>query len=147
MLKKITLMIVLSLVLSGCIESLDEFGNVITPTPPPLEVSEDLQIEDIVAGEGAEAKAGDTLRVDYTGTLEDGTQFDSSKDEGREPFEFILGGGGVIAGWEQGVQGMKVGGTRKLTVPPELGYGDAGSGEIIPPGATLIFEIELLEII
>ncbi|MFQ5492756.1 MAG: FKBP-type peptidyl-prolyl cis-trans isomerase [Candidatus Dojkabacteria bacterium] len=118
-----------------------------TPTPPPLEVSEDLQIEDIVAGEGAEAKAGDTLRVDYTGTLEDGTQFDSSKDEGREPFEFILGGGGVIAGWEQGVQGMKVGGTRKLTVPPELGYGDAGSGEIIPPGATLIFEIELLEII
>ncbi|KXK26482.1 MAG: FK506-binding protein [candidate division WS6 bacterium OLB20] len=129
--------------LSGCIESVDQYGNVITPSPTPLAVSEELGIEDIKTGEGEEARAGDTLTVHYTGTLEDGTEFDSSRD--GEPFEFTLGQGQVIQGWDQGLQGMKPGGVRKLTIPAELGYGETGQGAI-PPGATLLFEVELLEI-
>ena len=102
-----------------------------------------LQIEDIECGEGDEAASGQLVSVHYVGTLEDGTQFDSSRERG-EPFQFPLGGGQVIQGWDEGVVGMKIGGLRKLTIPPDLGYGKAGAGGVIPPDATLIFEIELL---
>ena len=103
-----------------------------------------LIIADIVNGEGDEASAGKTVTVNYTGTLEDGTQFDTSI--GRAPFSFPLGAGRVIKGWDEGVAGMKVGGKRKLTIPPELGYGSRGAGNVIPANATLIFEVELLKV-
>lgn len=103
-----------------------------------------LIIEDLTAGTGPAAKAGDSVTVDYTGWLTDGTQFDSSK--GRKPFVFTLGAGEVIPGWDQGVAGMMVGGTRRLTIPPELGYGSQGAGGVIPPNATLVFEVELKKI-
>jgi FKBP-type peptidyl-prolyl cis-trans isomerase len=105
----------------------------------------DLQIEELQAGTGAEATTGKTVDVHYTGWLTDGTKFDSSVDRGR-PFSFPLGAGRVIKGWDQGVAGMKVGGKRKLTIPPELGYGSRGAGAVIPPGATLVFEVELLAV-
>ena len=104
-----------------------------------------LQYEDTVVGDGAEAKAGDTVSVHYTGWLDDGTKFDSSKDR-NQAFSFNLGAGMVIKGWDEGVAGMKIGGTRKLTIPPELGYGARGAGNVIPPYSTLIFEVELLGI-
>jgi FKBP-type peptidyl-prolyl cis-trans isomerase FkpA len=104
-----------------------------------------LVIEDVVVGEGAEAVAGQYVSVHYTGWLTNGSKFDSSKDR-NDPFEFPLGQGHVIRGWDEGVQGMKVGGTRKLTIPPELGYGARGAGGVIPPNATLVFEVELLNI-
>ncbi|HEX8987853.1 MAG TPA: FKBP-type peptidyl-prolyl cis-trans isomerase [Rhodocyclaceae bacterium] len=102
-----------------------------------------LVIEDIREGEGAVAAAGQYVTVHYTGWLTDGTKFDSSKDR-DEPFEFALGARHVIAGWDEGVQGMKIGGVRKLTIPPQLGYGARGAGGVIPPNATLVFEVELL---
>lgn len=102
-----------------------------------------LKIEDIVVGTGAEAKAGNKVTVNYTGTLTNGTKFDSSLNPGRTPFEFILGAGEVIKGWDLGVSGMKVGGKRKLTISPELGYGANGNGPI-PANSTLLFDIELL---
>jgi FKBP-type peptidyl-prolyl cis-trans isomerase FkpA len=102
-----------------------------------------LIVEEVVVGNGAAAAAGQRVRVHYTGWLTDGTKFDSSKDRG-DPFEFPLGAGHVIKGWDEGVQGMKVGGTRKLTIPPALGYGARGAGGVIPPNATLVFEVELL---
>lgn len=105
---------------------------------------EGLKIEVLKEGSGTEAKVGDTVSVHYTGTLEDGTKFDSSLDRG-EPFSFTLGQNRVIQGWEQGVLGMKVGEQRKLIIPPELGYGPSGTpGGPIPPNATLHFDIELL---
>jgi len=104
-----------------------------------------LIYEDVVIGDGAEAAAGHQVSVHYTGWLTDGTKFDSSKDR-NDPFAFHLGGRQVIAGWDEGVQGMKVGGTRKLTIPPELGYGARGAGGVIPPNATLVFEVELLAV-
>ena len=96
-----------------------------------------LVYEDTVVGEGAEAKAGQQVRVHYTGWLTNGSKFDSSKDR-NDPFEFSLGMRQVIGGWDEGVQGMKIGGTRKLTIPPQLGYGARGAGGVIPPNATLI---------
>ena len=103
-----------------------------------------VTIETLTPGKGDGAKDGDTLVVHYTGTLTDGKQFDSSR--GRAPFEVKLGQRRVIAGWEQGLQGMKVGEKRKLTIPPDLGYGARGAGAAIPPNATLVFDVELLEI-
>jgi FKBP-type peptidyl-prolyl cis-trans isomerase FkpA len=103
----------------------------------------ELEIEDQIVGDGEEAVAGQTVEVHYTGWLTDGTKFDSSHDR-NETFSFKLGGGQVIAGWDQGVAGMKIGGARKLTIPPEMGYGERGAGGVIPPNATLVFKVELI---
>ena len=103
----------------------------------------ELEIEDQIVGDGEEAIAGQTVEVHYTGWLTDGTKFDSSHDR-NETFSFKLGGGQVIAGWDQGVAGMKVGGSRKLTIPSEMGYGEPGAGGVIPPNATLVFKVELI---
>lgn len=104
-----------------------------------------LIIEDLTTGQGDEATVGKIVIVHYTGWLTDGTKFDSSKDR-NDPFDFPLGAGHVIRGWDEGVAGMKVGGTRKLTIPPEMGYGSRGAGGVIPPNATLVFEVELLAV-
>ena len=104
-----------------------------------------LQIEDLKVGEGAEAKHGKEVTVHYTGWLTNGKKFDSSKDRNKK-FKFKIGAGRVIKGWEKGVAGMKVGGKRKLTIPPDMGYGAAGAGGVIPPNATLLFEIELFNV-
>ena len=101
--------------------------------------------EDLVLGKGASASAGDDVVVHYVGWLENGAQFDSSRAR-RDPLDFALGAGDVIKGWDQGIEGMKQGGKRKLTIPAELAYGEHGCGGVIPPNATLVFEVELLEI-
>lgn len=102
-----------------------------------------LKIEELSEGEGETAAAGQQVSVHYTGWLTDGQKFDSSVDR-NQPFQFALGRGMVIRGWDEGVAGMKVGGKRKLTIPPHLGYGAQGAGGVIPPNATLVFEVELL---
>jgi len=104
-----------------------------------------LKFDDVTLGKGGEAHPGDTVRVHYTGSLVDGTTFDSSRPRGT-PFEFKVGAGQVIRGFERGVVGMRVGGVRKVTIPPEMGYGRKGAPPVIPPNATLIFEIELLDV-
>ena len=104
-----------------------------------------VQIEEIRQGTGAEARAGNTVTVHYVGTLTDGKKFDSSRDRGKG-FEFRLGAGEVIAGWDQGVAGMKVGGRRQLTIPAKLAYGDRGAGGVIKPGETLVFVVDLLAV-
>ena len=114
-----------------------------TPLPPgPTK----LEIEDPVPGKGREAKSGDTVHVQYTGTLMNGKKFDSSYDHGGDPFKFTIGKGEVIKGWDQGVVGMKVGGKRRLRIPAELGYGAKGSPPSIPGNAGLIFDVELVSI-
>jgi FKBP-type peptidyl-prolyl cis-trans isomerase len=118
-----------------------------TPARKIVTTASGLKYDDVKVGAGAEAKAGQNVSVHYTGWLwvdnKRGSKFDSSKDRGQ-PFDFPLGGGRVIKGWDEGVQGMKIGGTRILTIPPSIGYGDRGAGNVIPPGATLQFEVELL---
>ncbi len=114
------------------------------PKSTEIRTESGLIIEDIVLGNGKEATPGQTVTVDYTGKLENGEQFDSSI--GRAPFSFPLGAGRVIKGWDEGVAGMKEGGQRKLTIPPELAYGSRGAGNVIPPNATLIFDVELLKV-
>jgi FKBP-type peptidyl-prolyl cis-trans isomerase FkpA len=110
---------------------------------PSVTTASGLVYEEITVGAGAEAASGQRVTVHYTGWLTNGTKFDSSKDR-DDPFEFHLGQGQVIAGCDEGVAGMKVGGKRKLTIPPALGYGARGAGGVIPPNATLVFEVELL---
>ena len=116
---------------------------------PVITTVSGLQYEDVSLGTGAEAKAGKYVKVHYTGWLyengERGAKFDSSKDR-NDPFTFPLGAGHVIRGWDEGVQGMKVGGSRILVIPPQLGYGARGAGGVIPPNATLLFEVDLLEV-
>ena len=113
------------------------------PEGSEVTTSSGLQYVDLTIGTGATAEAGQTVTVHYTGWLENGNKFDSSVDRGQ-PFSFPLGTGRVIKGWDEGVKGMKVGGKRKLTIPPKLGYGAQGAGGVIPPHATLIFDVELL---
>jgi FKBP-type peptidyl-prolyl cis-trans isomerase FkpA len=113
--------------------------------PAAVQDTGELQIFELKEGTGETAVAGKTVMVHYTGTLLNGTKFDSSKDR-NQPFPFTLGAGQVIQGWDSGVAGMKVGGTRKLVIPSKLGYGAAGAGGVIPPNATLVFEVELLEV-
>jgi len=110
-----------------------------------IEDVKELKIEDIKIGTGDEAVSGKKVTVNYSGTLTNGTKFDSSYDRGT-PFAFNLGTGQVIKGWDQGVAGMKVGGKRRLIIPPDLGYGSNGAGSTIPPNATLVFEVELLKV-
>jgi FKBP-type peptidyl-prolyl cis-trans isomerase FkpA len=112
---------------------------------PSVKTASGLQYQVLKEGSGAEAKPGKTVSVHYTGWLTDGTKFDSSVDR-NQPFAFGLGRGMVIRGWDEGVAGMKVGEKRKLTIPPDLGYGAAGAGGVIPPNATLVFDVELLKV-
>jgi FKBP-type peptidyl-prolyl cis-trans isomerase len=138
------------LLLTLCTASLGACNNAppepdSTPRVRPAAVKDEFKIEDVTPGTGAEAKEGSTVKVHYTGTLKNGTKFDSSLDR-KEPFEFTIGKGMVIKGWDQGVVGMKVGGKRKLTIPHELGYGERGSPPKIPGKATLLFDIELIEV-
>jgi FKBP-type peptidyl-prolyl cis-trans isomerase FkpA len=139
-----------SLFLTGClVEKVDDQGNVITPVPTtdntistPTETT--LGKVDVKVGTGTEAKTGDKVSVHYVGTLTDGTKFDSSRDR-NQPFSFNVGKSEVIQGWDLGIPGMKVGGIRKLTIPPALGYGEHAQGSI-PANSTLIFEVELLSV-
>jgi peptidylprolyl isomerase len=134
--------------LAGCSKVVDEPTSDFKPAqaapqaPPPTK----LETEDLAPGSGRSAQTGDTVHVQYTGTLMNGTKFDSSYDHGGDPFKFTLGKGEVIKGWDQGVVGMKVGGKRRLRIPPDLGYGAQGSPPSIPPNAGLIFEVELVSI-
>lgn len=115
------------------------------PGTTTTQVKDEFKIEDVKVGTGKEAANGSRVKVHYTGTLKNGTKFDSSRDR-NEPFEFTIGQGEVIKGWDKGVQGMKEGGQRKLTIPYELAYGEQGRPPTIPPRATLLFDIELLEV-
>lgn len=118
-----------------------------SPTPGNIiELQGGLKLYDLVVGTGKEAQNGDTLSTHYVGTLEDETVFDSSYDRGQ-PLQFVLGSGQLIQGWELGLVGMKEGGKRKLIIPPTLGYGSKGAGGVIPSNATLLFEIELINIV
>jgi FKBP-type peptidyl-prolyl cis-trans isomerase len=132
----------------ACSRSPDEPTSTFKPaegTPPPPAPTK-LETEDVKVGTGREAKTGDSVNVQYTGTLMNGTKFDSSYDHGGKPFNFKLGTGQVIKGWDQGVVGMKVGGKRKLRIPPDLGYGEKGSPPTIPANAGLLFDVELVSI-
>jgi FKBP-type peptidyl-prolyl cis-trans isomerase len=143
-----TLPLALTLLLSACSKHVDEPTSDFKPAPgaplPPAPTK--LEIQDLTPGTGRDAKTGDTVHVQYTGTLMNGTKFDSSYDHGGDPFKFTIGKGEVIKGWDQGVVGMKVGGKRRLRIPPDLGYGANGSPPKIPPNAGLSFDVELVSI-
>lgn len=143
--KKLSTLFLSALLLTSCATEVASDTNEIMTDSSQTEKVTELLIEDEVVGTGDEAQAGDTVHVHYTGTLTDGTKFDSSLDRGQ-PFEFTLGVGQVIEGWDKGVVGMKVGGKRKLTIPSDMAYGDSGIPGAIPGGATLIFEVELLKV-
>jgi FKBP-type peptidyl-prolyl cis-trans isomerase FkpA len=141
-----SLFVVLVVLTSACTKQEDSISTPPTHEPAaaqPVASVTGLKIEDSKAGTGTVAQDGNSVTVHYTGWLTNGTKFDSSKDRGQ-PFTFQLGAGQVIKGWDQGVAGMKVGGVRKLTISPNLGYGASGAGDVIPPNATLVFEVELL---
>jgi FKBP-type peptidyl-prolyl cis-trans isomerase len=144
--KQLLLIIPAALVLAACTPNQGEptMAPTQAPTAPPAIMGE-LQIEDTTTGSGQVAATGDTVSVHYTGTLPDGTVFDSSVERGQ-PFSFTLGEGMVIPGWEQGIEGMMVGGKRTLTIPPHLAYGERGVPGTIPPQSTLIFDVELIEV-
>ena len=143
--------VIIAAVLIGQSGGDDEGDTPAEGEKPTVEVPEgdppkELEIEDLEEGEGAEAQPGDQLTVDYVGVLYDtGDEFDASYDRG-EPFQFVLGQGGVIPGWDEGLEGMKAGGRRQLVIPPDLGYGAQGQPPDIPPGATLVFVIDLVAI-
>jgi FKBP-type peptidyl-prolyl cis-trans isomerase len=151
------LSIALLLVAAGCGDRGAAAGNVGEPTEVSYARQLDVELagmtgtpsglyhRDLQVGTGQTAQPGDVVAVHYTGWLPDGSQFDSSRDAG-EPFLFQIGTGNVIAGWDEGVAGMSVGGRRQLVIPPDLAYGERGVGGVIPPGATLVFDVELLEV-
>lgn len=151
--KKLSALLALPVLLAACGTTATTTPVSTTPTTEPtmttndskLTTVTDLKIEDEVVGTGAEAKSGDTVEVNYVGTLTDGTKFDSSYDR-NQTFKFTLGAGEVIEGWDKGFAGMKVGGKRKLTIPSSMAYGDSGIAGAIPGGATLVFEVELVSV-
>jgi FKBP-type peptidyl-prolyl cis-trans isomerase len=131
---------------SGCTKKENQTGSQqTTGAPTQSTTAGELKKEDLVVGKGAEAAPGKKVSVHYTGWLTDGKEFDSSKKSGH-PFEFTLGEGKVIKGWDDGLVGMKVGGKRKLTIPPQLAYGERAVGGVIPANSTLVFEVELLNV-
>jgi FKBP-type peptidyl-prolyl cis-trans isomerase FkpA len=135
----------LSMLLSACSASVPSPSTSASAGGAEVTMPDGLKYTDDTVGTGAEAQSGKTVVVHYTGWLADGTKFDSSRDR-NQPFSFPLGSGQVIKGWDEGVAGMKVGGKRTLTIPPALGYGARGAGGVIPPNATLKFEVELLDV-
>lgn len=151
--KKLSALLALPVLLSACgAPAVSTPVSTTPPTEPTMTTNDsklttvtDLKIEDEVVGTGAEAKSGDTVEVNYVGTLTDGTKFDSSYDR-NQTFKFTLGAGEVIEGWDKGFAGMKVGGKRKLTIPSSMAYGDSGIPGAIPGGATLVFEVELVSV-
>jgi FKBP-type peptidyl-prolyl cis-trans isomerase len=145
---RIALALAVALAAVGCSKPVDEPTSDFKPAqgaPQPAAPTK-LESEDLTAGSGRAAATGDTVHVQYTGTLMNGTKFDSSYDHGGDPFKFTIGKGEVIKGWDQGVVGMKIGGKRRLRIPPDLGYGASGSPPTIPPNAGLVFEIEMVSI-
>jgi peptidylprolyl isomerase len=145
---RIALALAVALAAVGCSKPVDEPTSDFKPAqgaPQPAAPTK-LESEDLTPGSGRAAATGDTVHVQYTGTLMNGTKFDSSYDHGGDPFKFTIGKGEVIKGWDQGVVGMKIGGKRRLRIPPDLGYGASGSPPTIPPNAGLVFEIELASI-
>jgi FKBP-type peptidyl-prolyl cis-trans isomerase FkpA len=143
--RRTQIIVAAGIVLVAAIAAVVVISGTINKSSGPRVTESGLQIEDIKVGDGVAAQAGSTVVVHYTGYLEDGTKFQSSKDF-NQTFDFVLGQGQVIPGWDEGLVGMRVGGTRKLTIPPSLAYGSQGSPPLIPPDATLIFEVELVDV-
>jgi len=143
--KLVVLVVILALFVTASVLAQTDTSSPTKVTGAPKTTTSGLQYWDLVVGTGATAVAGKPVRVHYTGWLTNGTKFDSSVDRGQ-PFVFSLGAGQVIKGWDEGVAGMKVGGKRQLRIPPALGYGARGAGGVIPPNATLIFDVELLQV-